>query len=351
MFTQHRLFESTSANSDVYTRNGLLLGKYKGYVIDRADKYGVGRVKVHIPELMIDLKPSKDGIWALPRPFSKSQKMSPMKNEWIQIEFDNGDPNKAYYSSTIKHLDDAPWEMNPKQGVPEKDKANEKVYKDFAASGFKNATLIPPHRDAAANAHVTCKTPLRAHYNVMQDDKDLNFTEARSGDKQVKVQNDKEKYTYMRTKKEYEMMMHEKDKYIELNTPNKFGLRFDDKNKYVKLASKNKNFLIIDDNNDTVMMGTKEMGTQFIKHKEEKIQSDKSNVKAKYDVWHKKRKVSDDKKNKFSKVYSGLDPSAGLNGNNVSCVSSQKIVRINSFGAMSIHDGNTGRILFNPHQG
>ena len=116
--------ESNSSNV-LYSQSGRLYGTYRGWVVSRADEYGIGRIKVHIPELQRksidqdkflddgydDVPYTMEGIWVRPRRLQHIIHTVPGMNQWVEVKFEDGDPNRGYYTSAIIHLDEPIYEL------------------------------------------------------------------------------------------------------------------------------------------------------------------------------------------------------------------------------------------------
>jgi len=115
----------------LYSKSSRLYGTYRGWVVSRADELGIGRIKVHIPELqrktISENKFEEDGhddapykmeaIWVVPRRLQHVIHTVPGMNQWVEIKFEEGDPNRGYYTNAIIHLDEPIYELKVDGGI------------------------------------------------------------------------------------------------------------------------------------------------------------------------------------------------------------------------------------------
>ena len=102
--TEVKRTQEAPVNSYTYTGVIRYDQVYEGYVIDRVDPTGSGRVKVFIPELMGDavgINPKESGIWVRALRKFQGQYMIPSLNQWVYITFLYGDPQMGIITGDI----------------------------------------------------------------------------------------------------------------------------------------------------------------------------------------------------------------------------------------------------------
>lgn len=271
---------------------------YRGYVVNRKDPLGIGRIQVHIPELQTPKDVQKTQIypmkyiWVYPKFSNQGIHSVPWYNQWVEVTFRNNDFNQGVYENAIVHEDEPLWEMNesmgsgiqPPNGLEESlagegqkiDRSketnsdvritNHEKRADNYSQHFVNASdrlkvLAEDLREACSDSHVVTKTPRQAHYHVYQDHPELNFIEKRTGNRKAFVMHDKLNYTLIRDKDQFSFIMHHgennEDNYIELRTRDKNILMLDQENRTVYLKSHYGQGLIFEDDTKSYFLGTK----------------------------------------------------------------------------------------------
>jgi len=162
-----------------YNRHLRYEGKYYGIINDVADPNGSGAVKVYIPELMQGL-PSSAGIWALRLFQVEGLKSTLWYNQWVQIEFKEGNPNMPIVVGVLKHFDEAPTQVNPKtwkwpnpQQLPENPAQADKKY----ASTFRKTKMSDKDAVTGSKSHVLYTSPRLGHTIRVSDTEEYSFIE------------------------------------------------------------------------------------------------------------------------------------------------------------------------------
>jgi len=252
-YSQNRI--SSESLSTQFTRHIELNGKYRGLVIDRNDEYGIGRVKVHIPELMPPKENDKsgkknytlDGIWVMPRRLILGQHLVPWYNEWIEIEFDDGDPQRGFYTWQIFHIDgpinqlrdiggnhyNNPSSINsgpigPVGSSSKQYSSNSDKRSDSSVSSYYYSNKVDPGKltdkveiELIADTYVSSKTPKVNHYDVALDNEMKSFRELRTGKYRTITMHDTMNYISIREPKGNAITMYSNDsEFINITTGN-----------------------------------------------------------------------------------------------------------------------------------
>lgn len=123
---------------------GLYYSKYRGFVFDREDPKGYGRLKVAVPEIMGDMVLN---YWAWPANnysgIGYGSQVLPRTNDMVWVEFEKGNPRKPIWSFGYFSKDEKPeelkdydnyWFKTPKGHLIELDDTDE-IIRITAANG------------------------------------------------------------------------------------------------------------------------------------------------------------------------------------------------------------------------
>jgi len=379
--TMDQRVESNLANV-VYSQAGKLHGTYRGYIVDRQDKYAMGRIKVHIPELQRkeipetntvsdgydDAAYTLEAIWVMPRRHHTSVHTVPWINQWVEIQFEDGDPTRGYYTNSIVHLDEPMYHLKLDGGkghIPPttlsdnyklltRESAEDSgeditaanneyrmdtselmyILPDFGKKKVKELTNAK-HIELVADSH-NYSTARMGHYEVKVDNPDMSYMERRSGQKRSLVQHDTNRYIYLRNPEGDGLILHHGENgdnsYAELVTVNEHRLHMDDDLQQLYLLTHGGGAVACSDTEQELYIG---YGTNYTS-KPHSLTTLGSNRK--YDAWY-SRKTKMALTNVTATQY---DENGGMGTSNIT-----KQTCIIRGPANILMDGNTGYIFLN----
>jgi len=272
------------ASSSVQQHNAKLDNFYLGIVTDVNDPYGIGRVKVYIPELMQN---EDEAIWSYPIYQTEGQHLPPFVNQVVLIFFLKGSPDIPFYLGTVYHKDEILPEMQgdsyagmPNKQCEYKKTEGDSITKVVDTKQFKNKFSSPvlqcnKDRNKAATDYVLLRTPRNAHLLHIQDNKDtepkLNYFEFKSGADRSLIIHDGLKYLQLKGANESKLLIIDSaeevgEQFIELSSDSGHLLNFSDTNQSVNLISAgNRGFSISDSSQKLVITSSAGYSRQQVK--------------------------------------------------------------------------------------
>ena len=261
------------ASSAVQQHNIKLDNFYLGIVTDVNDPYGIGRVKVYIPELM---QKKDEAIWSYPIYQIEGQHLPPFINQVVLVFFLKGSPDVAFYLGTVYHKDEILPEMqgdsylgNTTNKQIEYDKSNtDSVNKTLDKQQLPNKLSSPilqseSDRNKAATDYVLLRTPRNKHLLHIQDNRDteqkLNYFEFKSGADRSLIIHDGLKYLQLKGANESKLLIIDDAKelgeqFIELSSDTGHLLNLSDTKQSVNLISAGNRGVSISDSSQKLVI-------------------------------------------------------------------------------------------------
>ncbi len=207
--------------------------EYEGQVVDRIDAFGIGRVKVNIPELMTS---TTDAIWARPIKQFQGEHIVPALNMWLVIKFMYGDPmNPVFTGHSTKFHD-----VLSSEGVPKG---------DVVASPVDNAKIL-------ADSYSLLLTPQKEHNIRAVDNDKYNYIEVSTGgDNSLYMSDSNGGHIGIVSAAKYAMMISDSSSYIEMVSPKGSSIKIDDQAQAVGVMGANGAGLIISNSADSFVLG------------------------------------------------------------------------------------------------
>lgn len=247
-----------------YNRHLRYPDRYYGLVVDVNDKSGSGAVKVYIPELMKGL-PHTVGIWAVRLFQVEGMKSTIWYNQWVVIEFKEGNPNFPLVVGSIKHFDLSPPCVNPKTWKwPDPNQRPDDVQfidKKYAGT-YRKTDMDKRDTRLGSESHVLFQSPRLGHRIRSNDDEKYSFIEHKTQHKNTYTLCDTFDYALIHViatdhpknnKYSQELMLSGLHQYSEMMSSSYWGIRGDGKQKYTIVRSK-KNLLFLHDDLTTAFI-------------------------------------------------------------------------------------------------
>jgi len=381
----------------LYSQSGKLYGTYRGWVVSRADLFGIGRIKVHIPELQRktisenkflddghdDVPYKMEAIWVTPRRLQHIIHTVPGMNQWVEVKFEEGDPNRGYYTSAIIHLDEPIFELKVDGGIgldlalaaPKMDSSGDmgSMISDIAGSlGFSlpgpSSFRITPANDQmrldnGSSMYITPDFGLHdilnipsnlligivsdthnqssfkmGHYDNHMDNKFNSHVEKRTGSYRSVTQHDAQKYIHVKNPEGDGMIMHHgknsDENYVETFSAKGMSLMMHDDEQSMFLKTPGNAAVAASDVEQECYIG---YGVNYTP-KKHNLTVDSGHSTRKYDAWYgsRTRKVTN---NVTSTQY---DSHGGMGTSNIT-----KQTNIMRGGSTILMDENSGNIYLN----